>query len=160
MKNTNKPYRYILFVLLLYPAIVISGTLKEVQHIIEQESAPIGVVFEILENEEKDITWTLGIVDLASQQLKKQFPKIKIAVVSHGNELFALSKAKQKSFKKVHSLVEQMHRNNILIQVCGTAASWKNKSDKDFPDYIDVVEAAPDKIVFYEDLGYRLIEVE
>jgi len=148
-----------IFILLLFPALLFANTTQEIQSILQQKKAPIGVVFEVLENEEKDIIWTLQKINQASQKLRQRFPKIGIAVVSHGNELFALTKDKKSAYSKVHSLVEQMNRNNIPIQVCGTAASWKDKTISDFPNYIDVVEAAPEKIEFYEDLGYLLIEV-
>jgi len=149
----------LLVILLLLPTMLVAGTQQEIKDIIQQESAPVGIVFEILENKESDITWTLQVINRASQQLRQRFPKINIAVVSHGNELFALTKAKRSTYKKIHSLVEQMNKDNIPIEVCGTAASWQNQSPTDFPEYVDVVEAAPNKIQFYEDLGYQLIEV-
>lgn len=159
INKVNQCVRYLLFFLLLFPAIITAATQQEIKHIIQQGSAPLGIVFEILEHKESDITWTLEIIKQASQKLRLRFPSIKIAVVSHGNELFALTKARQSAYIKVHRLVKQLNKNNIPVEVCGSAASWQNKAVKDFPEYVDVVEAAPDKIQFYEDLGYRLIEV-
>lgn len=136
-----------------------ANTLQEVAAIAAQKNPPKGIVFEIIENKEHDVQWTIHLVNKASNQLRQRFPNLKIVVVSHGNEIFALTKSKRTAYQSIHSLVEQLKRNNIPLQVCGTAASWQNKSAADFPEYVEVVDAAPVKIEFYEDLGYELIDV-
>jgi len=159
-KHTFKQIIFSIFFIFIFNSDLIAGTLQDVNEIVSRSEKPVGVVFEILEGKEKDIRWTMNLVNQASQTLKKRFPDIKIAVVSHGGELFAFSKTNKKDFKKIHSLAEQMNNNDIPVHVCGTHASWRQKSEKDFPSYITVVEAAPAQIAFYEDLGYQLVIVE
>ena len=69
-----------IFFLMLFPAILFANTTQEIQSILQQKRAPVGVVFEVLENEEKDIIWTLQKINQASQKLRQRFPKIDIAV--------------------------------------------------------------------------------
>jgi len=46
------------------------------------------------------------------------------------------------------------------VQVCGTHASWRDKTPEDFPDYVDVVPSAPVQINDYEALGYEVIVLD
>ena len=102
----------------------------------------------------------LDKINQYSKKLKKAIPKIKLAVVSHGTEQFALLKENEKQHKGTHKKVQSLMSDDVPVHVCGTHASWYSLSAKDFPEYVDVTVAGPKKIREYQRLGYALINIE
>jgi intracellular sulfur oxidation DsrE/DsrF family protein len=92
-------------------------------------------------------------------QLRERFSDIDIAVVTHGSEQFALLKSEASSRAAVHRGVQSLALNNVPVHVCATHASWRGKLADDFPDYVDVTPAGPNKIRDYQFIGYSLIKI-
>jgi intracellular sulfur oxidation DsrE/DsrF family protein len=133
----------------------------EINLILKQTEAPSGVVFEIVEGDEASLEWAIPQVKKQAERLRKRFPGLDIAVVSHGKEQFALETSKQENYQSVHQSVKQLTtQEDIPVHVCGTHASWYGKTEGDFPDYVDVVPAGPVQIRQYEDLGFILVTLE
>jgi intracellular sulfur oxidation DsrE/DsrF family protein len=137
-----------------------ASTEDKIQEILAQSDAPFGVVFEIVEGRGDALKWAIPTVNQYIEQLRKRFPDIGLAVVSHGSEQFGLMKEKQKDNAEVHKTVQSLVASDVPVHVCGTHASWKGKGEDDFPDYVDVAPAGPTEIRNYEAMGYVLIEVE
>lgn len=134
---------------------------KQIQVILDAEVAPFGVVFEIVEGKADDLNWAIPRIKKYAEQLRKRFPDIGLAVVSHGKEEFGLMTNKQKKYSQVHKTVKSLVENdNIPVHVCGTHASWYNVKPDAFPEYIDVTPAGPTEINNYEDMGYELVVLE
>jgi intracellular sulfur oxidation DsrE/DsrF family protein len=131
----------------------------EIDQILAQESPPFGVVFEIVEGRGDALQWAIPAVNRYVKQLRARFPDMGLAVVSHGREEFALMTSKQGEYAAVHQTVRSLVADDVPVHVCGTHASWKGKSEKDFPDYVDVAPAGPTAIRNYEAMGYTLIQV-
>ena len=136
-----------------------AGSQQEIDRLLAQADAPFGVVFEIAEGDGKALQWAIPAVNRYVQQLRKQFPDIGLAVVSHGKEEFGLMKSRQQENVQVHKTVQSLVASDVPVHVCGTHASWKGKSADDFPDYVDVAPAGPTEIRNYEAMGYVLIKV-
>ena len=130
----------------------------EIDQILSQETAPFGVVFEII-GQSDALQWAIPAVNNYVKQLRARFPDIGLAVVSHGSEQFGLMKSRQQENAEVHRTVQSLVAEDVPVHVCGTHAAWKGKSEKDFPDYVDVAPAGPTEIRNYEAMGYTLIEV-
>ena len=151
--------RHILLILLFLS----SGTFAQasnqdsINHILKLDTPPFGVVFEVVEGDRDALGWAIPQIKKFSEQLRKKFPDIGIAVVSHGSEQFALMKGGKKEFKEVHNTVQSLVKSDIPVHICGTHASWYGKKADDFPDYIDVAPAGPTQIEDYEGMGYDLI---
>lgn len=104
------------------------------------------------------LQWALPEAQKYIKRLRKRFPDLEIAIVTHGNEQFALQAKNDKKYKKVHSLTQQLVKSdNVPIHVCGTYAGWRGVSEEEFPDYVDVTAAGPATINDYISLGYTLI---
>lgn len=160
MSKQSIPLSILLFLFCQLWLTLNASTTNEINTIIEANTPPPkGIVFEIVEQNEEDIRWSISKVNELSQLVKNHYPQVKIIVVAHGQELYALSKYREKHYPKVHSLTQQLAKQDIRIQICGTTASWRNQTAADFPTYIEVVEQGPAQIEFYEDLGYTLIEI-
>jgi len=132
----------------------------DVDFITSAKKPPIGVVFEVVEGSEKALETALLKINEYSKKLKQAIPELKLAVVSHGTEQFALLKENQKRYKKTHKKVQSLMADDVPVHVCGTHASWYSFSEKDFPDYVDVTVAGPAKIRDYQRLGYALVKLD
>ena len=147
----------LLFSLLLFiglSPIAHADDVDDIAAIIKSDKAPEGVVFEILASH-NGLQWAIPRIKKFSTQLRGRFPNIAIAVVSHGNEQFALQSKHNKKYSNVHQQVKSLVNNDdIKIHVCGTFAEWKGVTPEEFPDYIDVSAEGPAQIHDYEALGY------
>lgn len=146
--------------LLLIAMAAQAGNQQDIEQLLAREEAPFGVVFEIVERDENALQWAIPAIDHYARQLRKRFPDIGLAVVSHGREEFALMKNRQTEHAKVHLTVQSLVADDIPVHVCGTLASWHGKHANDFPDYVDVTPAGPTAIRNYEAMGYILIELK
>jgi len=130
---------------------------NEIESILSLPRAPQGVVFEIVSGQDEALTWAIPEVRRQSERLRARFPGLSIAVVSHGNEQFALSRKNQEHYQAVHNSVREIKQDGIDVQVCGTHAGWRNLDPEDFPEYVSVVAAAPVAIKNYREIGYQLV---
>jgi intracellular sulfur oxidation DsrE/DsrF family protein len=120
--------------------------------------APPGVVFEIVDRDPGALEVALPWVKHASQQLKARFPDLPMALVTHGQEMFALQTGGRAGNPAVHELAESLSHDGIPVHVCGTFAGWRGMAVEDFPAYVDVAPAGPTQIRNYEALDYvRLV---
>ena len=132
----------------------------EVEHLLSLKQAPAGVVFEIVTGSENSLKWALPRTKKYIKKLRNRFPELDIAIVTHGNEQFALKTTNNKKYERVHSLTQQLVKEeNIPLHVCGTYASWNNVSEEEFPEYVDVAAAGPATINDYIAIGYTLIKI-
>ncbi len=129
---------------------------NEIEKILALAKAPPGVVFEVVSGKDA-LTWAIPEVKRQSERLRARFPGLSIALVSHGSEQFALTKANRERYAAVHNGVREIRQSGIDVQVCGTHASWRNLDREDFPDYVDVVAAGPVTISNYREIGYHLV---
>ncbi len=127
--------------------------------LLARPEAPHGVVFEIADRDPRALDVALPWVKQAAQRLKTRFPALPMALVTHGQEMFALQTSTRDSNPAVHQMVESLSRDNgIPVHVCGTYAGRRGLAAEDFPAYIDVAPAGPTQIHNYEALDYvRLV---
>lgn len=144
----------LLTALLLVSALAKAETFNEV---ISLEERPDGVVFEILAPTESNWARLQPKLLQAIEQLNKRWPGIDIAVVSHGNEQFALMTDKASVFPELHQSVLNLGQQGVDFHVCGTYASWRDIKPDAFPDYVDVSASGPAQINDYKALGYLLV---
>ncbi len=129
----------------------------EVAQILQQETAPTGVVFEVVAGDEAYLKTALDKFQIYQQQLKAKFPDIRLAIVSHGSEQFALTTANQEKHAESHRLVQRIIAEDVPVAVCGGHAKWRGLSAEDFPDYVEVAASGPAQIRDYQALGYLLV---
>jgi len=152
----KSPLQLIFFTVgILYSAL---STASNVDNIIAEKQAPVGVVFEIVSGSPTLLNKLLPVVKSDILRLRKRFPGISIAIVTHGTEQFGLTIENSKKQSVAHSITKELvSSNDVNVHVCGTHASWFDISPEDFPDYVDVTPAGPTQINDYEELGYELI---
>ncbi len=134
-----------------------SGT--SIEQVLAGDRAPSGVVIEIVTGDEEALNWALPMAKTYIEKLRRKFPDISIAIVTHGREQFALQKSKSGSRNKVHSLTRSLKKEDVPLHVCGTFAGWEGLAEEDFPDYVDVAPAGPAQVNDYLALDYKLIVI-
>jgi intracellular sulfur oxidation DsrE/DsrF family protein len=122
---------------------------------------PEGVVFEIVSGDSSALRWALPRTKQLIDKLRQRYPELPIAIVTHGQEQFALQKKNRDEFKQVHSLTESLVKNSgVSLHVCGTYAEWHGIEAEAFASYANVSPAGPAQINDYVALGYTKIVVD
>ena len=130
-------------------------------HLLKQNEAPEGVVFEIITDDDDGLEWAMPRTRQYIKQLHEKFPQLAIAVVTHGREMFALQKRDVYGYQDVHNQVQSLIQDeNISLHACGTYAGWRGLASEDFPAYVDVTASGPATINDYVALGYVRVILE
>lgn len=145
---------------LAWPLASLAADDAEVEALLRSAEPPFGVVFEIVEHDRNALDWALPRIQEYAHRLRRRFPDLGLAVVSHGREEFALLRARQGDKAALHQTVQSLVEADVPVVVCGTHASWFDKRPEDFPDYVEVAPAGPTAIRNYEAMGYQLIVLE
>ena len=131
-----------------------------IARLLSSEQAPPGVVFEIVTGDAQALTWAVPQVADYAKRLRARFPKLEIAVVTHGREMFALQKSNATAAPAVHAEVAQLvTEQHIPVHVCETYAAWRGVSADAFPAYVNVAPAGPAQVKDYMQLGYVLVKI-
>lgn len=130
---------------------------KNISDILKLKTAPSGVVIEIVTWGGDNLQWALPRAKQYIKKLRVTFPKLPVAIVSHGAEQFALTNDEKEENKEVHQLVKSFGNDDVPVHVCETFAGWRGLSANDFPDYVNVAAAGPAQVNDYLALGYELI---
>ena len=120
-----------------------------------------GVVFLVMEQDEDALTWVLPRVIHYTKQLRSKWKDLKIIVLSHGNEMFALQSKYKNSYSEIHNMVAQLISvYDVLYQVCGSYAKLSDIDTAEFPSYVDVVPFAPAEIENYRLMDYQMVNLD
>ena len=147
----------------LVALLVLSGTAvaapPTLDALLKRQVAPPGVVFEIVDRDPGALDVALPWVKQAAQRLKARFPGLPMALVTHGQEMFALQTGKRADNHAAHKIVESLSRDDgISVHVCEIYAGRRGLAVEDFPAYVDVAPEGPAQIRNYEALDYvRLV---
>ena len=87
-------------------------------------------------------------------------PGLPVAVVSHGQEQFSLLRENEGTYENIHELARTfLTEQSVPVQVCGNHAGMYGHDADDYPDYVEVVDAAPREIRRFRDRGYAIVVV-
>lgn len=143
---------WLALLVLVEPAAAVPTTLA---NLLAHQTPPPGVVFEIVDRDPEALELALPWVKDAATRLKARHPGVPMALVTHGQEMFALQTTRQASNPKIHQLAESLSRDQgIPVHVCETYAGWRGLAPENFPAYIDVAPSGPAQIRNYEMLDY------
>ncbi len=138
------------------PSLAAPPTLDD---LLARKTAPPGVVFEIVDSDPGALELALPWVKKAAQRIKTRFPNVPMALVTHGQEMFALQTEKRASNQTIHKIAQSLSKDDgIQVHVCETYANRRGLAAEDFPAYVDVAPEGPAQIRNYEALDYvRLV---
>lgn len=129
------------------------------EQLLAKPTPPAGVVFEIVDRDPQALELALPWVKQAAERLEERFPGVPMALVTHGQEMFALQEKDKAKNAALHQQVQGLKREGIPVHVCETYASWKGVAPEAFPSYIDVAPSGPAQINNYIALDYQRLIV-
>jgi intracellular sulfur oxidation DsrE/DsrF family protein len=145
---------------LLLPITAHAADHPVVAKLLVAEKAPPGVIFEIVTGDPQALRWAVPQVADYAKRLRERFPKLEIAVVTHGQEMFALQKGQRAASPEVHAEIERLvKQQHIPVHVCETYAGWRGIGAEAFPSYVNVAPAGPAQVKGYLELGYTLVKI-
>lgn len=150
----------LLFLVFLAPIPAFAKDSKSIDEILKLKTAPAGVVIEIVTWDGDNLQWALPRAQGYIKRLRTAFPKLPVAIVTHGAEQFALTKDEKENNEEVHQLVKSFGNDDVPVHVCETFAGWRGLSADDFPDYVNVAAAGPAQVNDYIAVGYELILIK
>ena len=148
--------KYLLLLLAFATSMAFAGDYRndDVDGLIEANQRPDGVVFELIEFDDNVWSWAAPMLQSLSQQLDTKYPGLDIALVSHGAEIFDLSRKagnhNNAEIRQLSSLADE----GLEVHICGTYASYKHLGDNDFLPFVDVAPSAPAQLNDYINLGF------
>lgn len=154
----KKTQFYLLFILtLIMTACSLSGD-KGLKQILSLDQAPVGVVFEVASGDEQGMKWVVPVVQSYSRQLKKKFPGIKLALVSHGKEQFQFTRSNIERYAYAHKQVKKLvTEEGMKFHICATYAASSGVKPGEFVEYVNVADRAPEQVKKYQEQGYIVL---
>ena len=153
--------KYIMWTcLLLFSQQLVASTDEEVNAIIKAEKPPVGVVFDIDEWDNEALTWAVPAIEQYVQQLHARFPGLNIAIVSHGDEEFALMRRARNRFADVHTKVKSLVDKDVQFHVCAGHALMNGQSESEFVKFVKPVPEGVVAVAEYRLQGYVYIRVQ
>ena len=119
-----------------------------------------GVIFTLREYDDEGFSWTAERLNYYIDLLRNADPKLRIAILAHGDEVASLSHKSASHYEKLHHFIQDWAKQDITTHACGSMAHMLGLNEDDFPDYIDVVPYGPSQVKDYMELGYSHIELE
>jgi intracellular sulfur oxidation DsrE/DsrF family protein len=121
---------------------------------------PEGVVFEIIAWEDNTWDWAAPMLREQVDRLRARYPRLAVALVSHGAELFDLVVSSALRDGPAIRELEHLSTEGVDIHVCGQYASWKRLGPRDFPEFVDLAASGSAQLADYIDLGFEHIRLE
>ena len=118
---------------------------------------PPGVVFEVESWDERSLYTLLPWIEKQVVRLRERFPKLDMAVVTHGREQFTLMRSEAKAHKPLHEAVWRLRASDVMVHVCGEHASWRGVTAEQFISDVNVSESGPAQINDYLKLDWALV---
>lgn len=136
-----------------------ASTAEKIDKLLANETPPAGIVFDIDEWDSDALQWAIPLVRGHVDRLRTRFPDLEIAIVSHGDEEFALMRYAEPNFGTVHREVEALVADQVPVHVCAGHAVMSGYNENGFVDYVDKVPAGVETVAEYRRRGFIHIPV-
>lgn len=135
--------------------------LARVEQVLTSATPPTGVLFAVREHDEAAFEWVLPRVHRYVTLLRAHYPLMPIALISHGEEMRALTYDKHAQYGALQdSILALIHQSGLQFHVCQTFAERQGLRTEDFPTYFDFVPSAPRLIRDYRAVGFTIIKLQ
>lgn len=127
--------------------------------LLARESAPPGVVFDVDEWDHTALKWVVPQLEGQIRRLRERFPGLDIAVVSHGEEIFALMQGAERYYPQLHGRVQSLVGDGVAFHVCAGHAVMSGHGGR-FVDFVQPVSAGVVTVAEYHRRGYVHVPVK
>lgn len=132
-----------------------------VPEILELSEAPDGVVFEIVSNDDAMLANALPKMQEHVAELRARFPSVRVAVVSHGLESFALMRQYRDAYPTAHDAARALtSTDGVSLHVCSKFTSAHGIAAGAFLPYVDASSEGPQQVEQYRKQGYLHVEMD
>jgi len=133
----------------------------QVAKLLQANTEPDGVVFDIETLDKNALKPLTTYVITQVELLKKAFPNVDIAMVSHGAEEFSLQTTAKNTYSGTHNLLSELaSESGVSVHVCGAVGALKQLTQEDFPDFVSYSASGLAQINDYKALGYSVIVIK
>lgn len=166
MKKFNLTYSFktiifiILSLLILSSSSFASSHKEQINKLLASNEAPEGIVFELLTWGDNTWKWAAPLIADYRNQLRKKFPDIDVAIVSHGGEQFQLMKSVEDQQSKAIKQLRELGNEGVDIHVCGVHSGWEDVPDTAYIEIVDVSASGPAQVNDYIKLGYVRVLID
>ncbi|WEJ63614.1 DsrE family protein [Thiomicrorhabdus lithotrophica] len=144
-----------------YHDLINNPTHPQVEQIIQSNTEPEGVVFEIETLDSQALETLTDYVISQIRLIKRVYPAVDVAVISHGAEEFALQKSASSEFADVHNMFNNLvSTQGVSIHVCGAVGGLKQLTQEDFPDFVSYSASGLAQLNDYKALGYSVVVIK
>ena len=143
--------------LALYTGVASSSPIDE---LLSAAQSPDGVVFEIMAWRDHSWDWAVPRLRDYITRLRARFPELEFALISHGAELFELTRAAELAERPAIRELARLGNEGLAVHVDGAFAQWKRLGQRDFLDFVDVSPSADAQLADYIKLGFTHIRLE
>lgn len=144
-----------------YHELINNPTHPQIEQIIQSNTEPEGVVFEIETLDSQALEILTDYVISQIKLIKRVYPAVDVAVVSHGAEEFVLQKTASSEYADVHNLFNNLvSKQGVSVHVCGAVGGLKQLTQEDFPDFVNYSASGLAQVNDYKALGYSVIVIK
>jgi intracellular sulfur oxidation DsrE/DsrF family protein len=145
---------------LLMPLSLLAQAPAPVDQLLESGTPPPGVVFDVDEWDHDALQWAVPLIREQVARLRARFPDLPVAVVSHGEEEFALMASARDAYPGVHRQVKRLAGDRVSVHVCAGHAVMNGYNENNFVEFVDPVAAGVEAIAEYRRRGYVYILID
>jgi intracellular sulfur oxidation DsrE/DsrF family protein len=148
-----------LCVMLLFSASSLAADYShpQVERLLAADRPPEGVVFELLAWDQRTWSWAAPMIADLRAQLRRKYPAVPVAIVSHGGEQFQLTRSRALQQPGAVDQLTGLVEEGVELHVCGAHSLWQQVPLSDYLEIVDVVPSGPARVNDYVELGYTLI---
>ena len=154
--------RVLLFCCLLMPINIIAAEFhhEKVDQLISADDEPGGVVFELMSWEDNSWDWAVPMLEQFIEQLQGRFTNLDVALISHGAEMFDLSRKADKGSLPMFQRLAVLQQQGLEVHVDAAYAKYKRLGVNDFLEFVDVPDSSDAQLENYQQLGFVTIRLE
>ncbi|MEW6765138.1 MAG: DsrE family protein [Pseudomonadota bacterium] len=129
----------------------------EVERVLARQPLPPGIVFDIMTGEADALDSMLPQVEALVARVREKAPALDLAVVTHGNEMFALKRSEAFVHEKAHASARRLVEAKVEVYVCGAYAEMRKVAWEEFVPFVLVAASGPATVNDYRALGYAVV---
>ena len=152
--------RALLAVGLLLSSLPVQASGASIEDLLDAEWRPEGVVFEIIAWRDDTWDWAAPLLRRNVERLRARYPGMEMALVSHGAELFDLTRRAGRQQQVPIRELSRLQSGGLEIHVCGEYAARKRLGPGDFLDFVDVTASGSAQLAAYFELGFAHVRLE
>lgn len=129
----------------------------EIERLLARDPPPSGIVFDIMTADPDALNTLLPMVEGLVARVRAKSPATDLAVVSHGDEMFALKREEAFVHEQAHAAARRLADAKSPVYVCGAYAEMRKLPWEAFAPFVIVAASGPATVNDFRALGYAVV---